>query len=488
MTNRRHRNFILSAIGIMVCLTGCSLGPLSFLRKPDTKTPDLADYLTQTKWDTGSSFDFPETTEFRLSNGLQVILVQKLDVPMVYARAQIRGGSIYDPAEQSGLAYLTGWVLTEGTESYPNEEIDAVMDSHGAYVSSVAYNESCIVTLTCLTEDVTTLFPYFAEIIARPAFDEQVIEESKRYLIGDLMRKQDDVGDVCDRVFRDAVFEGHPYQKQMNGTLDGLKAITGKDVRQFWKDHYCPDRAVLVVVGNISKENAVEMCETYLGSWPVSTKPLPIVGVPRPIEGIRVLLVDKPVTQAQIMMGHIGINRTNPDRFDLLVMNKILGGGGLYTRLAEEVRVKRGLTYSIYSYFARRDYTGEFLLSTFTRAESAVETIRVCLQEIAKIRHESVTQEELENAKMTLIASHPLQFEEYEDIAQTLVHNAFYGLPLTEVTHFADQVEKVSISDVQRVAQKYLHPDDMVIVVVGPAETLLPELETIGPVVVVDPI
>lgn len=488
MNNRCHRYIAILSIGIMVCLTGCSLGPFSLLRKPHPKTTGLLDYIEQTKWDTGSSFDFPETTEFRLSNGLQVILVRKLDVPMVYARAQIRGGSIYDPPEKSGLAYVTGWVLTEGTESYPNEEIDAVMDSHGAHVSSVAYNESCIVTLTCLAEDVTALFPYFAEIIARPAFNDQMIEESKRYLIGDLMRNQDDVGDVCDRVFRDAVFEGHPYQKQMNGTLDGLKSVTTEDVRRFWADYYCPDRAVLVLVGDISKEEAMAMCETHLGSWPSSTKPLPLVGVPRSIEGTRILLVDKAATQAQIMMGHVGINRTNPDRFDLLVMNKILGGGGLYTRLAEEVRVKRGLTYGIYCYFARRDYTGEFLLSTFTRAESAVETIRVCLQEIAKIRNEPVTQQELENAKMTLIASHPLQFEEYEDIAQTLVHNAFYELPLTDVTHFADLVAKVTIADVQRVAQKYLHPDDMVIVVVGPAETLLPELETIGPVVIVDPI
>lgn len=469
-------------------VSGCSISRQSFFRDTENTPSDLCLYLSQTKWDTGQVFEFPETSEILLPNGLRVIVVEKHDVPMVYARAQIRGGSIYDPPDKSGLAYLTGWALTEGTESYPNEEIDSVMDTHGAQVTSVAYNESCIVTLTCLADDVATLFPYFAEILSKPAFDRQVIEESLRYLAGDLMRSKDDAGDVCERVFRDNVFAGHPYQKQMNGTLDGLAAITAGDVRQFYADYYCPDRAVLVLVGDISRDRVIELCHAHLLGWASSNTPLPVVGTPRPVEGTRVLLVDKPTTQAQIMMGHIGINRTNPDRFKLLVMNKILGGGGLYTRLAEEVRVKRGLTYSIYCYFARREYTGEFLLSTFTKTESASETIRVCLQEIRRIRDEPVAPGELQDAKMTLIGSHPLQFEQYEDIAQTLVHSAFYGLPITDVTMFAEHIENVSPTDIRRVARKYLHPDDMVVVVVGPADMLKADLEAIGPVMIVDPV
>jgi zinc protease len=488
MNNRTMPKCLFWLIAAAISVSGCSIGRLSFFRDTENKPSDLCLYLSQTKWDTGQAFEFPETSEILLPNGLRVIVVEKHDVPMVYARAQIRGGSIYDPPGKSGLAYLTGWVLTEGTESYPDDEIDSVMDAHGAHVTSVAYNESCIVTLTCLADDTTTLFPYFAEIISKPAFDSQVIEESRRYLVGDLMRRGDDTGDICERVFRDAVFSGHPYQKQMNGTLDGLTAITADDVRHFYADYYCPDRAVLVLVGDISRDRVVELCNAHLACWESSNTPLPVVGTPRPIEGTRVLLVDKPATQAQIMIGHVGINRTNPDRFKLLVMNKILGGGGLYTRLAEEVRVKRGLTYSIYCYFARREYTGEFLLSTFTKAESAAETIRVCLHEIRRIRDEPVTPGELQDAKMTLTGSHPLQFEQYEDIAQTLVHNAFYGLPLTDVTQFAEHVENVSPADIRRVARKYLHPDDMVVVVVGPAGVLKADLESIGPVVVVDPV
>jgi zinc protease len=349
----------------------------------------------------------------------------------------------------------------------------------------VAYNESCISTLTCLSDDTETLFPYFAEIISNPAFDNDVIEESRQYLIGDLMRKMDDPGEVCNRVFREHVFHGHPYQKQQTGTIDGLKNIEREDVLDFYNRFYRPDRAALVVVGDITMEDVRTLCESHPANWTPSGKPLPIVQAPHKIEGTRIVLVDMPTSQAHITMGHVGINRTNPDRFKLDVMNKILGGGGLYTRLAEEVRVKRGLTYGIYCYFARREYTGEFLLDTFTKADVAVESIRVSLNELRKIRREPVSEKELADAKMSLIGSYPLRFEQYEDIAQTLVHMNFYGLPKSDVTGYADHISRVTVEDVREVARKYLHPDDIIITVTGPADVLKPELEKLGPVDVV---
>ena len=449
---------------------------------------DLQTFLAQGQWDRGEAFELPAAVEFTLSNGLKLLVVEKRDVPMVYARAQIRGGSIYDPPEKSGLAYLTGWVLTEGTKSYPDTEIDAVMDAHGASVTSVAYNESCIATLTCLSGDFERLFPYFSEILSSPAFDEKTIEESRQYLIGDLMRTMDDTGEVCERVFRDHVFRGHPYQKQMTGSMEGFRNITRQDVVDFYSGYYCPDRTALVVVGDVAAADVAALCERQLSGWKKSSHSLPIIGVPLPVNGMQIQVVDRPVTQAQIVMGHTGINRTNPDRFKITVMNGILGGGGLYTRLAEEVRIKRGLTYGIYCYFARREYTGEFLLSTFTKVDSAAETIQVCLDEMRKIQKEPVSEKELEDAKMTLIGSHPLQFEQYEDIAQALVHNIFYGLPLTDITHFADHISQVTVEDVRLAASKYLHPDDIVITVVGPAEILVPQLESIAPVMVVEPV
>ncbi|MCD4653795.1 insulinase family protein [bacterium] len=476
---------------LLICLlvTGCITAPVK--EQNDSANAGMSElelFIANGEWDKGVAYTLPESHEFILSNGLKVVVVEKHDIPMIYARAQIRGGSIYDPTDLSGLAYLTGWVLTEGTQSYPDEVIDSAMDSHGAVVTSVAYNESCISTLTCLSKDTSTLFPYFAEIISRPAFDPRVIEESRQYLIGDLMRKMDDPGEVCRRVFRNEVFHGHPYQKQQTGTVEGFQNISRQDVLDFFDTYYRPDRAALVIVGDITAMEVRKLCETHLMSWEPSGKPLPIVVSPRPVEGMRITLIDMPTAQAQITMGHVGINRTNPDRFKLYVLNKILGGGGLYTRLAEEVRVKRGLTYGIYCYFARREYTGEFMLNTFTKAESTDEVIDVCLHELQCIRQEQVSDQELADAKMSLIGGHPLQYEQYEDIAQTLVHMNFYGLPMSDVTNYAQNISRVTAEDVRQAARKYLHPDDMIITVVGPADIIKADLEKIGPVDVVKPV
>jgi len=474
---------------LLICmlLAGCASAPAN-IQNNSTNLSDLELFLANGDWDKSVEYTFPESEEFVLANGLKIVVVEKHEIPMVYARAQIRGGSIYDPKDKSGLAYLTGWVLTEGTRDYPDEMIDKAMDSHGAYVSSVAYNESCISTLTCLSKDISTLFPYFAEILSQPAFDPKVIRESRQYLIGDLMRSMDDSAEVCNRVFRNEVFHGHPYQKQQKGTIEGLNNINRQDVLDFYNTYYRPDRSALVIVGDITADQVKNLCETNLQNWKSSGEPLPIVVSPRPVEGMRITLVDMPTAQSQITMGHIGINRTNPDRFKLTVLNKILGGGGLYTRLAEEVRIKRGLTYGIYCYFARREYTGEFLLNTFTKVESTAETINVCLHELHRIQEEEVSAQELADAKMSIIGSHPLQYEQYEDIAQTLVHMNFYGLPMSDVTNYAANISRVTIEDVRQVARKYLHPDDMIITVVGPADKIRTDLEKIGPVDIVKPI
>lgn len=476
--------FALTILVSTVLLSGCqTLSPNTDVTTDNAQTmSELELFLENGDWERTTPFVFPESKEIILDNGLKVVVVEKHDIPMVYARAQIRGGSIYDPPEKSGLAYLTGWVLTEGTQSYPDNVIDKNMDAHGAQVTSVAYNESCISTLTCLSKDTEDLFPFFAEILSAPAFDEAVLEESRQYLIGDLMRKMDDPGEVCGRAFRTAVFAGHPYEKQQTGTIEGLKNATRQDVLDFYSTYYRPDRAALVIVGDITLDQVKTLCDSYLAGWEASGKPLPVVPAPHPVQGMRINLVDMPTAQAQITMGHVGVNRTNPDRFKLDVMNQILGGGGLYTRLAEEVRVKRGLTYGIYCYFARRQYTGEYLLHTFTKAESTVETITVCLQELKRIRNNNVTEEEVADAKMALVGRHPLRYEQYEDIAQTLVHTNFYGLLLNDTTNYSDYISKVTVDDVRQVARKYLHPDDIVITVVGPADILKPELEKLGPV------
>jgi len=453
--------------------------------KNQTVTMSIEEYLEKANWDQDSTIQFPDAKEYVMDNGLRVLVVERHDLPMVYARAQIRGGSIYDPDGKAGLAYLTGWVLTEGTKSYPDETIDTIMDRNGAYVTSVAFNESCISTLTCLSEDIQDLFPYYAEILSNAAFEESNFEEGRQYVIGDLMQSSDDANDLCYRRFREDVFKNHPYAKPRKGTIEGLRSISREDVLGFYRTYYTPDRSVLVLVGDISPEIAKQLCSQYLSDWKPSTKPLPSMPKHEQQNGLQIFVVDKDTSQAQVNIGHIGINRVNPDRFKIQVMNRILGGGGLYTRLATEVRVKRGLTYGIYSFFAKREFTGEFAVSTFTKVDTLGETVRVILAELKKIRENPVSDEELMDAKQGLIGSFPLQFEKYEGIAQDLVHMSFYKLPREDIIKYPQYINSVTKTQIMETAQKYIHPNDLVITIVGPADRIVPQIENLGTVKVV---
>jgi zinc protease len=242
---------------------------------------------------------------------------------------------------------------------------------------------------------------------------------------------------------------------------------------------------VSVLGGNITLESARKLCSLDLAAWQHSKKPLPIVPTPAPIKGKHIFLLDKDTAQAQLNIGHIGINRVNPDRFALQVMNEILGGGGMTSRLGEEVRVKRGLTYGIYSFFASREFTGEFAVNTFTKVDSLSETITIILNELQRIREQPVTDQELKDAKQGLIGSFPLGFEQYEGIAQEYVQMNFYGLPKEDIIHYPAHINALTKADIQKAAQQYIHPDDIVITVTGPSAKLLPQLEKFGPVVTV---
>jgi zinc protease len=487
----KRRIWICSVfVALFLCILACA--PVFRNQAEPTKSIEsstsqqsLQSYLERAEWDQHSTIPFSEPDGFELENGLRVFVVEQHDLPMVYARAQIRGGSIYDPPGKSGLAYLTGWVLTEGTESYPDEVIDAEMDRHGAFVTSVAYNESCIATLNCLSKDAMTLFPYFAEILSRANFEESNLDEGRNYIIGDLMQTADDPGSLCYRRFRVDVFRDHPYAKPHKGKIDELETISREDVLNFYKTYYRPDHAVLVLVGDITVDQVKTLCHKYLGSWSRAEQPLCPIPAPKPLKGLHINIIDKDTVQAQLNIGHIGINRINPDRFKIDVMNRILGGGGLFSRLATEVRVKRGLTYGVYSFFARREFTGEFAVSTFTKVETLGETVRVILTELQKIREEPVTDDELKDAKQGLIGSYPLRFEKYEGIAETLVHRNFYGLPMDDITRYPQHINSVTKEQVQQTASNFIHPDNLIITIVGPADKIKPQVEDLGSVRVV---
>jgi zinc protease len=452
----------------------------------EAEAASLKSYIQDLANEREAGFDIPKPQELILDNGLIVLVIERHDLPMVYVHAQIRGGSIYDPPGKEGLAYLTGWLLTEGSESYSSDEIDQVMDAHGAKMSSQAYNESCIATLTSLKKDFKSMFPYFADILTKPAFRSENLEEARSYLTGTILRDKNNLENQCYLRFRKDVFGDHPYSKPQKGTIDSVQSIKPDDLVNFYSKYYHPDHAALVFVGDINAKEAFSTAQHYLGSWPHSRELLPEISRPRDISGIHINLMDAPSVQAQIALGHIGIDKTSKDRFKIITLNQILGNGSITSRLGEEVRVKRGLTYGIYSSFVQREFTGEFAVVTSTKIESCGETIRVILDALSNIRTNLISEQELLDAKQSLINQFPLLFEQYEDIASELVHLKFYHLPMTDLTDYAKQIQGITREDILETAQKYLHPDKIMITIVGPKLTLMSQLATIADVTLVE--
>lgn len=442
---------------------------------------NLREYLLESSWDEEQSFQLPQPSEITLDNGLNILVIERHDLPMVYVHAQIRGGSIYDPPGKEGLAYLTGWALTEGSELHTGPEIDAAMDARGALISSESFNESCIATFQCLKSDMDDLLGYYAGFITRNSFTEDEVERTKAYITGDLMRMRNDLNELNYRRFRKDLFQDHPYSKPQKGTVESIHNITRQDVLDFYHQYYTPDRSVLVFAGDINPENIKTMAAKYFSDWKPSAVPLPKIGQPRQITEPQIHLIDKPASvQSQIIMGHIGIDKLNPDRFALEVLTQILGG--LDGRLMSEVRTKRGLTYGIYGYFPLREFTGEFMVSTYTKNESVGEAISATLEVLNRIRTERVSPSELRDAQQSLIGQFPLAFEEYRGIAEQWIQIKFYNLPENYLTGYAHLIRSITADDVLAAAQKYIHPDTMLINVLGPKTIVQPQLEQIGKV------
>ncbi len=464
-----------------VTLTFITLLLSACIHRQPSPTDSIRNYVATASWDRSASFDFQEPVQITLSNGLRVFLIEREDIPMVFFRTQVRGGSIYDPPGKEGLAYLTGWVLTEGAEGIPDETIDAMMDSRGAILTSQAFSESCIATLTCLKKDLGDVFPMYAGIVSKPSLEETKIRESIGYLKGDLLRLKNDLGELCFRRFRADVFGDHPYSKPYKGTIAGLDSIDRRDVVAFYDRYYQPSDAVLIAVGAITETELRTLCEKHLSNWTSRTAdPLPEIAPPEPLHGITIRIIDQEAVQAQIALGHIGIDRRNPDQFALDVLNEILGGGSLASRLGNEVRVNRGLTYGIYSFFARREFTGEFAVSTFTKVESVGQVVEVILNELRKIRDTAVSEEELRDAKQGLIGQFPLRFEEYEGLAEEISYLYYNNLPIEYVKEYSQRVAAISADDLQQAARTYIDPDNLTITVVGPADRIEPQLRSLG--------
>ncbi|HDS00851.1 MAG TPA: insulinase family protein [candidate division Zixibacteria bacterium] len=430
--------------------------------------------------------ELPEIEHKALDNGLDVYVIEQHEVPVVSMRLVVRGGTLYETEETIGIANLTSSLLRKGTTNRTADEISEEIDFIGGSLGAGAGNDAIYATCKVLSKHLDKGMELLADIMINPIFPEEEIEKQKDQFLGSIMQNKSDPTTIREMQFYRLLFGQHPYGFPMIGTEETIMLLTDSDIKDFYNKYIIPNDAFILVVGDVQPGEAIEKVEKYFGPWKPGTPPTIDIPEPAQIENTRVVLIDKPdATQSYIAMGHLGISRLSPDAFACRVMNYILGGGGFASRLTKEVRGEGGLTYGIQSMYDYNKYRGAFAVKTFTKNESTGEAIDLILEELRRIREEMVTEEELNDTRNFYSGYIPIQFETPDKIASYVETIYLYDLGEDYYSRYINTVSNTTRQDVQDAAQKYIDPNSMLIVVVGKAEEVKPQLEKYGEVEVI---
>ena len=408
----------------------------------------------------------PPAERYSLSNGAHLIVSEEHALPLVVVQMFIDAGSRRDPRGQEGVASLTADLLTEGTKTRTASEISRAFDFIGASYSTSADTDYAALTLTVLRKDFDSGLDLLADLLQHPSFPEAEVGRRREAALARIKASEDDPGQVAERAFVTTLFPGEPYGHEVIGTPGALGKLTRKEIVAFYTQHYRPEGSIITVVGDISAPELRDRMERALRDWKkgaVAPFEYPAVAAAH----AETVTVDKPITQASIILGQRGVGRGNPDYYALQVMNYILGGGGFSSRLLDNIRTKAGLAYSVASFFTVNSAPGSFQVVVQTKNQSTNDAIQRACSEIERIRQEPVSDEEVNDAKLYLTGSFPLKLDSDAKIAGFLAQVEFFNLGADYADTYVQRINAVTKADVQRVAQQYLHPEQMHLVVVS---------------------
>jgi zinc protease len=422
---------------------------------------------------------FPPYQIRTLPNGLQVIAVSHHEQPAVSIRLFVRAGAAQDPAEKPGVAALGAALLDQGTTTRDAEKIATTIDSIGGVIGAGAGSDFTSVTSIVMKDSLDLALDLVSDIARNPAFAPEEIDRQKQQIYSGLKVSYEDPDYIAGVVFDRLVYGMHPYGRPDSGTPESLSAITRDDLVAFHKAWFSANNAILAIVGDVKPEEAFAGAERAFGGWARVDTPQPKHADP-PAATRRLVVIDRPgAVQTEIRVGNIAIPRNHRDFLALDVAMKILGGEG-GNRLHRVLRSERGLTYGASADVNAFKESGDLVADTDTRSESTGEVLRLIVDEIWKLQRQPVQQRELSDAQAYLTGSFPLTIETPSAIALQVLNAVFYGLDLSELQTYRERVNAVTPEDIQRVAQQYLRPDRLSIVLVGDASVFAKQLAGAG--------
>ncbi len=397
--------------------------------------------------------------------GITAWLVEEHSIPFSSLEIRFKGGASLDAPDKRGATNLMVGLLEEGAGDMDARQFAAKVEGLAASFDFNVYDDAMSVSAQFLTENRDQAMDLLRLALQNPRFDEDAITRVRAQVISAIQSEATDPDKISGRTFDTLAFGDHPYATSRNGTVESVTALTRDDLIAAKNAVMARDRLFVGAVGDITPEELGKLLDDLLGELPATGAEMPKKAEYLLKGGVTVVPFDTP--QSVVTFGHEGIERHDPDFFAAYVMNTILGGSGRQSRLMEEVREKRGLTYGVYTYLVPMDLAALYMGRVASANDRVAQAIDVVRDEWVKMAENGVTAEELESAKTYLTGAYPLRFDGNGPIANILVGMQMDDLPIDYITTRNDKVNAVTLEDIKRVAKRLVRPDDLHFVVVG---------------------
>lgn len=409
----------------------------------------------------------PAIQSWQTTNGAKVLFVPAPEIPMLDVRIVFDAGSARS-VDKAGLSGLTNAMLSESVGEWSADQVAERLESVGASLSSGARRDMAWLGIRSLTEEraLSVALETLTAMLAEPQFAQADMERLRKMMLVGLSRSEQSPGSVASKAFSKQLFGDHPYASDPAGTTESIKAMSRDDLVMFHDRYYVGNNATIAITGAIDRQQAEKIAEQVIGQRPAGQVAANLPNVAK-LDAAYEKRIEFPSSQSHVLVGQPGMKRGDPDYFVLYVGNHILGGSGLVSILSDEVREKRGLSYSTYSYFAPMRQYGQFQMGLQTKTSQVDEALKVLRETLQHYIDNGPTDDQLKAAKENITGGFPLRIASNSKIVEYLTMIGFYGLPLDYLDRFNSRVEAVTVADIKSAFARRLDPQRLVTIVVG---------------------
>lgn len=412
-------------------------------------------------------FAVPQIQHWSTANGAQVYFLPAEELPMVDVRVVFDAGSARDNGTP-GTALLTNGMLAEGAGGKSAQQLAEQFEAVGAQFSNGALRDMAWLSVRSLNQPryLNPALSTLKTIMAHPDFPNAAYQRELGLMKIGLQARKQSPGDIAEDAFYKALYGDHPYASPVGGSEDSLQRMSLDTLQKHYKKYYVANNAVVAIVGQLSRAQAEQLVSDLFADMPAGEH-APALPEVKPLTESKTIRIDFPSSQSHLLMGQLGISRGDPDYFTLYVANHPFGGSGFASRLVDEVREKRGLAYSVYSYFLPMRLAGPFQMGLQTRNDQVNEALNIVRQQLQQYVKQGPTEAELDASLKNITGGFPLRVDSNSKLVEYLAMIGFYNLPLNYLNDFNAEVSKVDRAKIIDALHRRVHPDAMVTVIVG---------------------